>query len=369
MDRIEEFAEKLSRTRSYLDRKELNAVYLKRRSNFAWITCGGDNRIVDHSEEGWSGVLITKNHAVLITDNTEMPRIVDEEIQGLPIETYEYRWYKAELKGAIQKVCGNDNVACDIEIEGLKRLESDFHRIQYQLTEPERSRYRALGRMTSRTFTNIGNEIEVGMTELDVAAMVSHNLMRENIQPRLVLVACDNRISDYRHPIPTQQKISTYVMYVAVAAKWGLNLCITRFVHFQEPSAELRRKHEAIANIDARLINNTRPGRGIIDIFRQHRENYTEFGYSEEWRKLHQGGSAGYRIRDVKATCDTPETERVLLHQAYAWNPSITGIKSEDTILVLEDGNEIISEDDNWPLVSIFLDGKEVKRPNILVKK
>jgi Xaa-Pro dipeptidase len=305
MDRREEFAEKLSRTRSYLDGKELNAVYLKRRSNFAWITCGGDNRIIDHSEQGWSGVLITKNNAFLITDNTEMPRIVEEEIRGLPLETYEYRWYKTELKGAIQKVCGSDNVACDIEIEGLKRLESDFHRLQYQLTEPERSRYRELGRMTSRTFTNIGNDIEIGMTELDVAAMVSHNLMRVNIQPQLVLVACDNRISGYRHPIPTQQKISTYVMYVAVAVKWGLNLSITRFVHFQEPSAELRRKHEAIVNIDARLINSTRPGREIIDIFRQHRGNYTEFGYSEEWRKLHQGGSTGYRIRDVKATCDT----------------------------------------------------------------
>jgi len=369
MDRSGEFSEKLSRTRSYLDRKGLDAVFLKRRSNFAWITCGGDNRIVDHSEEGWSGVLVTKKRAFLITDNTEMPRILDEEIGDLPLEPYEYKWYETRLRDSILTVCPSGTVASDLEIEGIKRLESDFDRVQYRLTEPERERFRELGRNTSRAFTRIGGKIEPGMTELDVAAMVGCELMRENIQPQLVLAACDNRISDYRHPIPTLQKISTYVMYVAVAVKWGLNLSITRFVHFGEPSEELRRRHEAILNIDARLIQNTRPGRRIADIFTEHIRNFAEFGYPEEWRKLHQGGSASYRIRDVKATLDTPETELVMLHQAYAWNPSIAGIKSEDTILVLEDGNEIISEDPGWPLVSIDVGGDKVKRADILVKQ
>jgi Xaa-Pro dipeptidase len=363
-----EFEEKLKRTREYLDRQRLDGVYLKRRSNFAWITCGGDNRIVDHSEEGWSGVLVTKKQAVLVTDNTEMPRIVDEELPGLPIERYEYTWYKAGLTESIVAVCGSANVACDLQIEGLKRIEADFDRIQYQLTRQELDRFRLLGRETSRSFTRIGHEIKPGMAETEVAAMVSCELMKKNIQPQLVLVACDNRISDYRHPIPTEQKISRYVMYVAVAVKWGLNLSITRFVHFATPPAEVVRKQQAILNISARLIHNTRPGRKIVDIFRQHRDNFARFGYPDEWMKLHQGGSASYRIRDVKATLDTPDTELVLLHQAYAWNPSIAGVKSEDTILVLEDGNEIISEDADWPLASIDVDGEEVRRPEILVK-
>jgi Xaa-Pro dipeptidase len=368
-ERQAELEEKLKRTREYLDRKGLDGVYLKRRSNFAWITCGGDNRIVDHSEDGWSGVLVTRDRAVLITDNTEMPRIVDEELRGLPLERYEYNWYKAGLEESILSVCSSADVECDTQIEGLKRLSPDFDRIQYQLTQPELTRFRSLGQETSHVFTQIGHEIEPGMEETRVAAMVGGELMKRNIQPQLVLVACDNRISDYRHPIPTLQRISRYVMYVAVAVKWGLNLSITRFVHFGPLPAELLRKKDALLNIDARLIHNTRPGRKIADIFRQHRENFARFGYPDEWMKLHQGGSASYRIRDVKATLDTPETELVLLHQAYAWNPSIAGIKSEDTILVLEDGNEIISEDESWPLVSIEVDGDEVKRPDILLRR
>lgn len=363
-----EFAEKLRRTRLYLEQKGLDGVYLKRRCNFAWITCGGDNRIVDHSEDGWSGVLVAKDRAILITDNTEMPRIVDEEIKGLPLETYEYTWYRAELSDSIVKVCGSDNVACDMELSGLKRLGQDFDRIQYQLTDPEIDRFRELGRDTSRAFTAIGADIARRMTELDVAAMVSSGLMKRNIQPQLVLVACDNRISDYRHPIPTMQKIERYVMYVAVAVKWGLNLSITRFVHFGKPSRELQQKHEAILNIESRLILSTRAGKKISDIFRQHRENFERFGYPDEWRKLHQGGSASYRIRDVKATLDTPDTEIVMLNQVYAWNPSISGIKSEDTIAVLEDKNEILSEDPGWPLVEVDVDGTTIRRPDIMIK-
>lgn len=368
IDRTDEFTEKLGRARGYLEGKGFDGIYLKRRCNFAWITCGGDNRIVDHSEVGWSGVLVTKDRAVLITDNTEMPRIVDEEIIGLPLETLEYAWYKADLKPSLVKVCGSDNIACDIEIPGLRQLPEDFDRLQYRLTDPEINRFRELGKVTSQVFTKIGRDIERKMTELDVASMVSYELIRKNIQPHLILVACDNRISDYRHPIPTAQKIERYVMYVAVAVRWGLNLSITRFVHFGELPEELRRKNEALLNIEARLILNTRPGRKIVDIFSQHRENFARFGFSNEWQKLHQGGSTSYRIRDIKATLDTPATEVVMVNQVYAWNPSITGIKCEDTIAVLQTKNEILSEDPNWPLIEIDVDGTAIKRPRLMIR-
>ena len=29
--------------------------------------------------------------------------------------------------------------------------------------------------------------------------------------------------------------------------------------------------------------------------------------------------------------------------QVFAWNPSITGVKSEDTILIRENGNEVLA--------------------------
>lgn len=364
----EEFKEKLLRTRKYIYENQLNGVYLKKRSNFAWITCGGDNRIIDHSEAGWSGILVTADRVCLITDNMEMRRIIDEEIKGLPIEKYEIDWFKDDLGKAIIENAGSNKIASDLKIDGLMELNDNFDRIQYQLTEQEKNRFRELGKETSRCFTKIAHEIKLGMTELDVTAMVAYELTKKNIRPLLILAAADNRISDYRHPIPTLNKISQYVMYVAMGSIGGLNLSITRFVHFGEISGELKKKHQAIVNIDAWLIHNTRPGKKLNELFREHTENYKKFGYPEEWKKLHQGGSTSYRGRDIRPDLNTPDTEVVMVNQAYAWNPSIAGIKSEDTILINNDGNEIISEDKNWPLVKIEIDGVEIYRPDIFIK-
>jgi Xaa-Pro dipeptidase len=364
----EEFRIKILRARRYIDENNLDGVYLKKRSNFAWITCGGDNRIVDHSEEGWSGILITPDRVVLITDNLEMQRIIDEEINDLPIEKQEIDWFKDDLGKAIIENAGTNKIASDIKIDGLMKLDDNFDRIQYQLTEQEKNRFRQLGKETSLCFTKIAHEIELGMNELDVTAMVSYELTKRNIRPILILVASDNRISDYRHPVPTFNKINQYVMYVVIGSVGGLNLSMTRFVHFGAIPPELKKKHQAIINIDARLIHNTRPGKKLSELFREHIKNYKKFGYPDEWKKLHQGGSTSYRVRDIKPDLNTPDTEMVMLNQAYAWNPSITGIKSEDTILINENGNEIISEDKNWPLVKVEFDNEEIFRPGIFTK-
>jgi antitoxin VapB len=50
----------------------------------------------------------------------------------------------------------------------------------------------------------------------------------------------------------------------------------------------------------------------------------------------------------------------------HAWNPSITGAKSEDTILVGNDGNENVTAIPGWPAITVKVDGRVVERPDIL---
>ena len=78
----------------------------------------------------------------------------------------------------------------------------------------------------------------------------------------------------------------------------------------------------------------------------------------------HQGGSGGYEPREFVAT--PTSTEKVTVGQAYAWNPSITGAKSEDTILVGSERNEVMTEISGWPMLSIDIDGQSIQRPAIL---
>jgi len=49
--------------------------------------------------------------------------------------------------------------------------------------------------------------------------------------------------------------------------------------------------------------------------------------------------------------------EVVSAGQVYAWNPSIAGTKSEDTILVVEQGCQILTEIKDWPTIPVQING------------
>src|SRR5712691_178400 len=120
------------------------------------------------------------------------------------------------------------------------------------------------------------------------------------------------------------------------ARRGGVVVSLTRLVHFGDPEPELRKRHEAVTAVDATFINASRPGAVAGEIFRGGMAAYAAVGYPDEWTRLHQGGATGYAGRDYRATPDSPHVVR--LHQAFAWNPSIAGTKSEDTLLVTPSG-------------------------------
>jgi len=93
---------------------------------------------------------------------------------------------------------------------------------------------------------------------------------------------------------------------------------------------------------------------------------YRAEGFENEWPQHHQGGGTGYEPRDFKGTLDCSEI--VQAHQAYAWNPSIAGTKSEDTILVEPEGFEVLSETADWPMVVVEVEGQTIARPDILIR-
>ena len=60
-------------------------------------------------------------------------------------------------------------------------------------------------------------------------------------------------------------------------------------------------------------------------------EGITTYVAPVQFTEHHQGGPCGYQGRDYLGSPSAPGV--VLENQPYAWNPSITGTKSEDTIM------------------------------------
>ena len=78
MNPAEERSVKLNRLYAIMDDKNLDAIYLKRQDNFAWLTGGGIN-YVGLGEMGNCGLLVTRDgKTYAITNNIEAPRMRDE---------------------------------------------------------------------------------------------------------------------------------------------------------------------------------------------------------------------------------------------------------------------------------------------------
>jgi Xaa-Pro dipeptidase len=68
--------------------------------------------------------------------------------------------------------------------------------------------------------------------------------------------------------------------------------------------------------------------------------------------------------RDYKVNFRSEEV--VQENQAFAWNPSITGSKSEDTMIATSDGPILLSKPVFFPELKMEVEGVEFSRPDIL---
>jgi hypothetical protein len=148
--------------------------------------------------------------------------------------------------------------------------------------------------------------------------------------------------------------------------KYGLTVCCTRFVNFEPLSEELAQQYRDTVEIDCILMANTVPGKSVQVPFRKGIEAYKSRGWENEFSLHHQGGAIGYMPRDYRVGLSTDEI--VQQNQAFCWNPSITGTKSEDTILATSNGPEILSGPIVFPRMSVEIEGVSFIRPDILVK-
>jgi len=361
---MNEFDEKQRRLRSLLAEHQLDALLLRRVSSFAWATCGAASYVNTATTEGAASLLLTPAGRYVITNNIEATRLEQEE--KLAAQGWEFHvapWHEAHP--AIAELTSALRLGADGAYPGAADLSAELARLRAHLVPAEGERCRALGRLCAEAMDATMRAVRPGQSEYEIAALLAQETQSRGAQPIVNLIATDERIFQFRHPLPTAKKLGRYAMLVLCGRQWGLVCSITRLVHFGHLPAELRRKAEAVARVDATLLAATRPGRTLGEIFQQAVAVYAATGFANEWQLHHQGGPAGYEPREFLATPGS--TDVVAVGQAYAWNPSITGTKSEDTILVGESSNEVLTTISGWPMLKVTLaDGQTVERPAIL---
>lgn len=367
MTRTQERCDKLKRLRAAMRREGLDVVFLTTRANFAWLTCGGSNHVNTAVADGVTTLAVTSRRTYVLANAIEAPRMMAEELSADEFTLVTFPWQSdAAKRQAVMDLVGRGRAAADSDLYGLPRVPPAITELRYSLTPAEVARYKTLGRDVSLLLETVGAELSPGETEQSVDGLMAELALAQGIRPLVRLVAADRRIEQFRHPIPTETRIRRRAMIVICGERGGLIVAATRLVNFEKLSASLRRKHEAVCRVDAALIAATQPGRAVGDVLAEGLAAYAREGFAGEWQRHHQGGPTGYAGREFLAT--PGEARPVRTHQAFAWNPSITGTKSEDTILATESGPVILSAPVDWPTVEVEAGGLTLRRADILVR-
>ncbi|MGO8948304.1 MAG: M24 family metallopeptidase [Ktedonobacterales bacterium] len=360
---------KLARLRERMRERRLELVVLTETPNVTWLTAGANTNIILNTDRSGISISVTMDHATILANTIEAPRLeAEESIRALGLEIEAPVWWETgEALSALAK-SGPKPAASDGGRLGpdFADISQDLQALRTSLFPTEIDRLRAAADCATLAMRGTIAELTPGMTELAIAAELALHTIREGGQVVVNLVASDQRISQFRHPLPTDKTVERYVMLVLCASVGGLTAAVTRLLYFGKLPAELDAKARIVAEIDARLILTTQAGRTLGDQFSCAEEAYREAGYPMAIREHHQGGSIGYLSREVLAQPDDPT--RMEVSQAFAWNPSLAGVKSEDTILLTPNGPEVLTSWPEWPSAAFSFEGRSLNRPAILVR-
>ncbi|MGH9818812.1 MAG: M24 family metallopeptidase [Pyrinomonadaceae bacterium] len=366
-----ELEEKTERITAMLQRESLAAVLLNTQHNFAWLTAGCFNGIDTSRENGAATLLITcEGRRFVLANNIEMRRMLAEVVQASEFDPIEYPWQSEKVSGGFliekaREVVGKKDLGIDVALSPDARvIERPVSGCRYRLTESEVQRFRALGRDAGTAVRKVIDTVRPGETEIEIAEKLRHELAVGEMSSAVTLVAADDRINQFRHPVPTTNRWHKTLLIVTCAKRHGLIVSLSRMICVGDVSDDLKTQTEAAAYVNAKILDATTDGETGAEIYRTAKLAYAESGFADEIDLHHQGGATGYRTRDWVA--HPASDDIVAVNQAFAWNPSITGTKVEETCIVTEGGIEMITTSPDFPFIMNVVNGREYLSPGIL---
>jgi Xaa-Pro dipeptidase len=359
-----EIEAKQDRLNALMDEYGWSAVLLSRHENLAWATAGQvEARVALGTETAVCSLLLTRQgRRFYIAPENEGPRLAAEEFGGLGFEPLLYPWIGNATADLAHKAGGAD-IGADTAIPGFSH--HNFTALRTPLLPSEVDRLRHAAAAISESTVRVLKTFTPGITEDEMAARISSDLLARHITPSVLLMGTDERIFRYKHAVPRAGVLKNYGMLNLCARHRGMVISITRFIHFGPMPAALAANFEKAARINAELLHATRAGATAADLYNVAARGYAAAGVPDEIAKHHQGGPCGYLERDWVAT--PSGTQKVEAVQAFAWNPSLQGAKAEDTTLLNNGEIEILTATTDLPVIETTIGGKVYRSAGVFL--
>jgi Xaa-Pro dipeptidase len=361
-----EFAVKEQRLRAFLDAQGYDAVLIGTTANFSWLSCGGKNKVVLNSDFGCCLLLVTRERKFCIANTMDARRLEEQELAGLGFEMVALKWHQESLVQRALFMVRGQKVLSDMPLKGAEHNFQRFYELHYPLTDQEISRYRQVGRDAEEVLRAVADQVRPGLTGNEVESMLLSEYARKKLNVACLILGSDEEMWNYRHPMPSPKRIDRQLMLVLAVERHGLNVPITRMVSFaNDIPEETCRRYDAVCGIAARTIAACRPGARFAEILSMQKGWYAEMGFAEETENHFMGGITGYIPNDSSLCLDANAVVRE--RQAFNWFITITGVNIEDTMITIEQGNEILTRTGHWPLKSFPVQGGTIEVPQILM--
>jgi len=195
---------------------------------------------------------------------------------------------------------------------------------------------------------------------------VTATVLNLGAYPNVLLVAADRRIASYRHPVPTAVPWQQRLLVACCPEREGQVVAISRLVAAGNVDDDFRARTHATARVFGALLEATVAGATGAQLFAAAAKAYTDNGFPNEELLHHQGGVIACRSREWVAH---PASDMVVEPpQAFAWNPTVTGTKVEETVLLHEDNRlQVVTASPDWPSIEVSVRGQSIAVPDVLV--
>ena len=365
--RCNEIETKVQRVVKMLDEEKLDALVLKKHTNYSWITAGEKSWVTMYLESGVATILITKTNRYAITNVIEERRLKEEqELEQLGFTVISQEWYEDNTEEIVRELVGGTllNTGADMVLGEAKLINHAIDPLRYSLTHNEICRYQHLGHCLSMILEEYIATVKPGMTELEIAGGISQKLWAHNIEQVLFLVTADERAYSYRHGIPTSKVLGKHLCLSVNGRYKGLITTVTRMAHFGKKDIKLQKQYEDTCEIECRSVAAITIGQDDISGYRACKKAYEDLGYADMWRLHGQGGAQGYQNRDYMLTENSHRLAQS--NQCYCFNPVIDGTKTEDAFIATTEGPLFVTKPISYPYIEKEINGVYVKRPGLL---
>ncbi|GMA62454.1 aminopeptidase P family N-terminal domain-containing protein [Alicyclobacillus fastidiosus] len=176
----------LAQCRELMNDAGLDALLLRTRSNFAWMTDGRDNHIEIEFATGVADLVVFPDRVLVVTAEIEARRIAEEEIRDLPVELVSTSWTQGVDPTLLALLRGR-RVGADVPYPGATFVGPMLTRLRRRLGHTQIEQYKGLCLDAAQVIEEVAKNIEPAQTEFSIGGRLMQGLAERAARRTLCL--------------------------------------------------------------------------------------------------------------------------------------------------------------------------------------